>query len=413
MVGFFYTAVNTNAAAREQTARTFGELTGLDPASSFIATPASSSALVRPDAEISIFSPLEPNSLEGAMFTSPNRVFCDAYGEAFLAHVYNAVKPGGRLLIPFTAKAQPKRSGFWSIEWIRSKLGKETEMFKNERFLLYEKQGNLIAPDSVFTAFVGNVRELSQIFYNDCSNVDISRIRDECSDFLVEATVPPGFGSAARDHTVADPGKELDEFLSFIGYSVAGVAYKTESLRSFIELYMPRKTGLKTVDLGGGVGFVDMELLITSPQVDRVSVCDPVSHTLPLTRRMFELFKAKLENRFRYHLCVAQDFRYEEKVDIVSDFAALLYVPRDLLDDVLSRAWAALNKGGILVIHENIKRDLFKTTSYYDSVFTVDELEERLKRFGKIDYYRSSDFAPMKRADVGEQTVFRVIKKKR
>ena len=95
-----------------------------------------------------------------------------------------------------------------------------------------------------------------------------------------------------------------------------------------------------------------------------------------------------------------------------SDFAALLYVPREQLAETLDKAWASLRSGGIFVIHENIRRALFKTKSYYDKVFLADELESILSKYGRIDYYRSSDICPMNKADTKDLTVFRVVQKR-
>ena len=63
------------------------------------------------------------------------------------------------------------------------------------------------------------------------------------------------------------------------------------------------------------------------------------------------------------------------------------------------------------MVHENIKRPCFETKDYYPVMFTVEELEAFLSELGPIDYYRSSDILPMRREDIGELTVFRVLQK--
>ena len=46
------------------------------------------------------------------------------------------------------------------------------------------------------------------------------------------------------------------------------------------------------------------------------------------------------------------------------------YVPRKKTGlSTLRSLWAGLNKGGIFIIHENIKRPIFKEKPYYNMVF--------------------------------------------
>ena len=159
------------------------------------------------------------------------------------------------------------------------------------------------------------------------------------------------------------------------------------------------------------MGLVDIELLLTHPGVRLVTNVEPVAATLPITRRIVDRFARALSGRYRVVVGAAQDHPFDEGIDLVSDFASLLYMPRGDLKRTLDRAWEALNPGGIFVIHENIKRDIFRSKSYYDQVFTFDEIEDELARFGKIDRYRSSDLAPMTRDQAGDNTVFRVVQK--
>lgn len=154
-----------------------------------------------------------------------------------------------------------------------------------------------------------------------------------------------------------------------------------------------------------------MELLLTCDAVERAVNCEPLANNLPLTRWLYRHFEPHLKGRYKHCPSVAQDYPFAEPCDVVSAFGSLLFLPRDMLDTTLGRAWDALRPGGILVVHENIRRPRFQQTNYYGKMFTVAELESHLSRFGRIEYYRSTDIEPMMRLLVGDRTVFRVIRK--
>ena len=99
----------------------------------------------------------------------------------------------------------------------------------------------------------------------------------------------------------------LAEYFRYVTYSITGASYKSEALRRFIDHYLPGRGGLSTLDLGGGIGLVDLELLLTSPGIAKATVCDPVAYTLPLTKRIFDAYRSFLAGRYRQAISAAQE----------------------------------------------------------------------------------------------------------
>jgi SAM-dependent methyltransferase len=177
-----------------------------------------------------------------------------------------------------------------------------------------------------------------------------------------------------------------------------------------INNYFDRNRQLRFLDHGGGYGLLSAELLLNNklPIIKAVN-CDISEVNMMFAHRMFLHFRDKLLGRFFFHLGASEDFEYDESYDIISFIGSLLYIPKDKVLHTLTRSWEALRPGGILVIHENIKSPSYIRD--YAVMFTVDELESLLTRFGTIDYYLSTATLRVNRKKVGTKSVFRVIRK--
>jgi len=412
MIGLYFTMV-THAAeqidrAREQATR----LAGVVPRDYFVASPASNDPTFCSGKEASILAPVAKGSLDGAMFVVPVRSFRDAYSAAMLRHVYNAVKRESWLLVPYYEAAVAEKTGFWNIEWLRNQLGIEDKLFPTENYALFKRGDELPQVDSVLSALLADPVGYTRAFLSERVGATTPNFLESCNDFLVKPAYAMNVGIQQAIDDMPDLNDDLEAFFRYVTYSVTGVSYKTNALRRFVAKYLNKRSGLRTIDIGGGIGLVDIELLLTTPTIAEATVCEPVASTLPLTKLLYNTFRRQLQGRYRHALACAQDYAFDDPVDLVADFASLLYVPRVDLKRTLDRAWKALNPGGILVIHENIKRELFKSKNYYDKVFTAEELEDYLKPFGRIDYFRSSDLLPMNKSDTKDLTVFRVIRKR-
>ena len=66
---------------------------------------------------------------------------------------------------------------------------------------------------------------------------------------------------------------------------------------------------------------------------------------------------------------------------------SLLYV-RNQKETIVEEIWEALDDDGILIIHENIKNTGYERD--YDLMFTAQELDALLEKFGEIVFFRNA-----------------------
>lgn len=360
--------------------------------------------------EASLLAPFPAGLFDGAMIVPPVRYFRDAFGATFLAHVRKTVRPGGWLLVPFHEDRVAMRTGYWNLDWLSRQLGGPAGVLARERMTLFRLAEPVPHPPSVLAGFLRDGHGFAVDFLTDRGQAHTEAYLRRCADFLLPPMTPVPDAEATFDGRI-NLAAEMEAFFVNMNYSVTGAGYKVQGLRRLIEGCLPRRPDLHVVDIGGGAGFVGIELLLTADSVARVVNCEPLAASLPLARRLYRSFEPWLRGRFKLCPSPAQDFPFAEPCDIVSAFASLLYIPRASLAATLDRAWGALRPGGLLVVHENIQRPCFAQKAYYGDMFTVEELEGYLSRFGPIEYYRSSDIGRMERHAVGDLTVFRVVRK--
>ena len=361
--------------------------------------------------QISLLTPLPEGSLSVAVAAPPMRYFRDGYGAAFITQLHNAVRPGGCLILPFHSDNSAERTGFWHLSWLTSLLGQPERTQARSRLALFRRRSQpLRPPRSVLSCFLAESHAFAVDYLRDRVRAASDAYLARCADFLSPPICRLSNGPSPY-RAVVDLGAEMDAFVSLMNYSVTGTGYKSAGLRRLMDEHLPRQTNLRLVDIGGGAGFVDVELLLGHHGLAEVVNCEPVAANLPLIRRLQRWFAPDLGGRWKVSLAPAEDYPFDQPVDVVCAFASLLYIPRDRRRSTLDRIWSALRPGGILVVHENIKRPLFAEKDYFGAMFTVDSLEAELGRFGPIQRYRSSDLQPLSNEAAGDLTVYRVVQK--
>jgi SAM-dependent methyltransferase len=202
----------------------------------------------------------------------------------------------------------------------------------------------------------------------------------------------------------------LEQVVGSQSYSISGVAYKGALLSHIIKEHFRSGQTLKYLDQGGGYGLLTVELLLNKGlNIAKGVTCDINPKNEALAFQLFTEFRQQLEKRFFFETVAAQDFEYGESFDVISYVGSLLYVPKDKTQNVLKKAWNALNPGGVLIIHENIKQ-----TSYvrdYEVMFTVEELDELLSQFGEVKRYLSTAASQIRKEAAASKSVFRVVQK--
>lgn len=413
MIGYFYTITTYTKDVLVESQKTVSDIIGNERNSRGILFSPLCSYLGPIDDEtheMSILASLPEEALESAVIFSPVRYFCDSYGAAFLIHIYNAIAKDGWIAVPYYPDKKAQSTGFWNLAWLESILGKPFKLLEDKQIALFSRTITKVMPPSVLSFFMQEGSACALDFFRDRTRVTTESYMKRCKGFIIPPILPL-IEETATGNSHVDLEEEQALFFSNMNYSVTGAAYKVAGLRQLLERYIPERENIRVVDIGGGAGFVGIELLLTSSRLSHLVNCEPMSGNVPLVRRLYHWFEPYLKDRYKMCACVVQDYPFDEPIDMICAFASLLYIPRSRLEDTLMRAWNALRPGGIFVIHENIKRPCFEAKNYHNQMFSVEELEGYLSRFGDIDYYRSSDIQPMTRENTQDLTVFRVLQK--
>ncbi len=238
--------------------------------------------------------------------------------------------------------------------------------------------------------------------------------RPECRAALAGLTL---FRALAATPAPTRSGLRFSRFTGF-DYIFSGIAEKTPAVAAAIDHHLPDRTGVTCLDSGAGAGLVAAELVLTRP--DRVGVAcaldlvraDRLAPAIDLAVH----YRDWLAGRFCYHTADLLTFPYQdglfgERLD-VSCFMGVLYcfTPEQRLA-VLDRAWVGVAPGGLLVVNENIKSDHFKTNPSYDKMFTLDELEDLLHRYGTVTRFDGGPGGPLTRDQAGSRRLMRVVRK--
>jgi SAM-dependent methyltransferase len=165
---------------------------------------------------------------------------------------------------------------------------------------------------------------------------------------------------------------------------------------------------ISLADIGSGPGIVPMELCLDGRlRIDRAVVID----ASPSFRATAEAIMRHLDLRGRLECVTAtgEEFAFGRRFDAISYISSLLHVRKDRLPATVERAWDALSPGGILVIWENVRSASSVTQSDY--MFTATSLDAELGRFGEIRYFSSTAAMEVAPDKVGDQAVFRVVRK--
>lgn len=380
-------------------------LSGGDPCF-FSATTSRMGPVTSQDFNYSIFAPLPPGRLGLALMLPPTRLYPGQFARAWFAHLMEAVAAGGRLYVPFTAgKSTGELLRYCDLPWLEQTLGPAIHVDTATKLAAFPAaDGVLGLAQSVLSLYL---REPYALLWGLFAGIE----QEGADDFLI--------GGVPHSEDISSPEFALDTaetkagiaqaFFSRMNYLISGISYKSAGLEELLKRFLPERDGLGHVDLGGGPGFLSAELLLSGHRMAESTVCEPSRENLPLARHLYAWFHTSLQSRFKFYPAPAQSLQYTASVDLVSAFAALLFVPRHQLGATLQNAWDALRSGGLLVIHENIKRDHFRRMSYYHQMFTAQELDAELGRFGEVHRFRSSDLKNLTRDEAGDLTVYRVL----
>ncbi|MEE2705526.1 MAG: hypothetical protein VX988_00645 [Planctomycetota bacterium] len=377
--------------------------------------------------------PTSPGCFDSAFVAPDLTVFENAWATALLRQLNDSLKDDGIICLPWRKGLENPPKG-WSRAWLQQQFGDLLQTFRSPAsplldlpwrgrptwFGCFHRRDDMPAPSSVLTWWFRDhaaARDEHVAMLLGKSTPLNGNLRSRCSEFLLSETNvsdTPFSADPAEPYSLpstldAETFSALRSHQNTMSYALTGANYKSAVMGHILETRFSHDRPLRIVDHGGGLGQFVIELLLENPRVEMAVNCDVNPLHLMLSARVFEFFRDLLRGRYFMQLQPSEEFDYDSSCDVISFMGSMLYLPRGGLDNTLDRGWNALNPGGLLVIHENIKHESFARD--YEIMFTAEELNARLERFGKIEYYASTSCKRLPPDKVGNKCVFRVIQK--
>lgn len=212
----------------------------------------------------------------------------------------------------------------------------------------------------------------------------------------------------------ADTGRDIPAAISTAlrsqAYYVGGLSYKAAGLRHIHQAVAAGRPWRHLVDIGGGYGLLGAELLLdANVGVERTTTVDIWALNQVFHAILVKTLDKPEGKTMDFVLSAGQDYEFPSVISACSFVGSLLYVPQHLRAATIARAFSALEPGGVLIVHENIKTPSYTTD--YDLMFEANELDALLSTHGPIRYFSSTALQELKTGAVANKTVFRVLQK--
>ncbi|NDV27485.1 class I SAM-dependent methyltransferase [Desulfovibrio sp. JC010] len=355
-------------------------------------------------------SPVVPHSLNRLVFSRGITSFRTNWWKGVLHAQGNTVCSDGVMTLPFWDERSAKDKGRWSLEWLSSFMGEPVAVYAESGYADFNPP--VPAPDlrsvaAWYAEWIGEGGDLPHLFLNGYSGVIDTAIAQDI--VCLPAQSQHADMTVHLEKLYAPERFDTERFFDYFDYNLRPVASRSGLLSHFVKTYFPGRQDLRIVDCGGGAGFNLMELDFDSGRIGRTLNVDvSFNNILPFLRCRNAFFKAG-DTRHRMRIEAAQDHAFAEECDAVLFLTSLLYVPRELLEATLDRAWESLSPGGMLVVLEHAKSPSFTRDSH--CMFTVDELDGVLGRYGRIDRWHCQATLPLTAEQAHGKTVYRVVVK--
>ncbi|MBN1554029.1 MAG: class I SAM-dependent methyltransferase [Phycisphaerae bacterium] len=309
-------------------------------------------------------------------------------------------------MVPCQNESNGRKKGYWTASWLTNALETSVQYHPEEAAAILSAPAKPRRRNSILQWYVqeahllwGQLQSLKTMDFN-------TRV--------VKGEYP--FLRNAVNRVVSKPNSRFLEILeeestyrNWMNYCIDGVYYKSALLQHMLERFFQTRQDLFVADMGAGPGYLAAELALCDERVREVLVNDSNGINLLFAKRFLAFFGEDFASRFSMNISPMEECRYERMYDVICFIGSLLYLPRDMAGITLDRAWDALLPGGILVVHENIKRDSYSRD--YHLMFTTGELDDALARFGRILYFSSTAMMEVAPSRAGTSTVFRVVQK--
>lgn len=236
--------------------------------------------------------------------------------------------------------------------------------------------------------------------YRNFSEIERIYLSSSPNDEDITEPVDPSFHRGEQREFLAERRPEFS-------YLISGVSYKSALLRYILRNQCQRDE-LRLLDVGGGYGALAAELLLDPGlNIAQAIVCD-ADPTQFFVSKVLNREISKLASRLHFKLAWTEEIKFP-KSDVICFIGSLLYVAAQGRQGVVECAWDSLERGGVLIVHENIKTQSLSNDN--DLMFTVDEIDQLLGQFGSVRRYLSTATREVSAEQAGQKTVFRVVQK--
>ena len=362
------------------------------------------------------------------------RLFQSPWGRAFLRHAMSRLEASdsSRIHLHTVGNKASVKNQMWSPEAASAFFGREADIVHGKQQAASFRWRQLEPKmESVLDWYLTSAMSLVVFDVLLRASPDVAhfeRSDDRCLEFLYDSAERIVGGS--RKRLAGEPSgnevegrvpwqeggnqvpveAELSRALKAQSYYVGGIAYKQPILKHIIKTCCHSDRPLRLADFGGGYGLLAAETVLDDDLDVEHAVCRDYSPAnFVFAAQLYRGMREQLKDRFYFSVGKSEEFEFKGDYDVICFVGSLLYTPQEMRAAALQRCWERLRAGGILVIHENIKHPSYKAD--FERMFTRDEIDELLGRFGPIRRFMSTTIQECTRDEAEEKSVFRVVTK--
>jgi SAM-dependent methyltransferase len=368
-----------------------------------------------------LFFPLQRAAYETVFVHASVDLYETSVSLDFLARAMNAVSPVGRLYLDPGLMTDTAGQGRLTIDMVRQLLGEPDEVtggfwsYRGKKTLVaedrsilgwyYDQRGTIVETNVTGGLVVGKSADIARavfgnlVYPGDTLDTFPKRLPRKTIVDIVEKVragtltedkpaIVPELERVAYGWDWDSHGQKFRQYQeSWENYLIPGNIYKAATIASLMRRLFPGRQDLSFLEHGGNAGLLTAQLLLDLQDMLALGVCCEID-IVPLLNalKIHRYYTDRLSGRMYVRNVSADSLAYYRKFSVVAFVHMLLYVRRDLLPDVLRRAWNAVEPGGILLVFENTAPPTTLTGVDADIVFFRDELEKYLEPFGEIEY---------------------------
>lgn len=348
-------------------------------------------------------------------------LFRGTWANAYVAWLARLLKPGGSIFLQFDPEKEKR--GFLSRHTVEDIYGQQGTDTGQEGFTQFTPKGPVQDRPSVLHWFMRNkYKTILDDLRHKYAGIQDPRLfephyaefiegQEQIESFLTKHSGLRSYFGLGKKSVITDIDKELCDILRIYSYYVGGIRYKGAIVAQIIKDLLGNRQQLTTLDIGGGMGLLSAELLLDETlNVSRATVRDLNYFAYIQAGHLYSFYREQLKDRFTFSLGAGETYTSPQKNDVVTLLGSLLYADKAVQPLILQKAWDSLTPGGLLIVHENIKSPTYVRD--YTYMFTPEELDGMLGKFGEVQYYFSNALLPTTAEHAKTSTDFRIVQKR-